>query len=109
MDSHKNVLPPCGELPYFDETKLLWNMKLVKAINARVNEKIDLDKQWFSVWDLLFPDAKQPASCRVESDEVCEHLLKLQQFVVNKGGSIVRTSRRRRVENGSRLTSISSL
>ena len=104
MDSHKNATPPCEELPYSDETKLLWNMKLVKSINARVNEKIDLDKQWFSVWDLLFPDAKRPASCRVESDELCKHLLDLQQFVVGKGASIVRTSCQHRMENGSRLT-----
>jgi hypothetical protein len=108
MDRHRNATPPCEELPYVDETKLLWNKKLLKEMKTRVNEKIDIDKQWFSVWELLFPDAKQPPSCRVEDDELCEHLVDLPQFMADKGGSIVRTSRRHCMVNEPRLTSISS-
>jgi hypothetical protein len=94
MENHKNATPPCEDLPYSDKTKLMWNTKLVKAIKARVDEKIDIDKQWFSVWELLFPGAKLPASCRVEDNEVCNHLLDLQQFMAaeGEGGRVVCTS-----------------
>jgi hypothetical protein len=71
IENHKNATPPCEDLPYSDKTKLMWNTKLVKAIQTRVDVKIDIDKQWFSVWELLFPGAKQPASCRVEGNMKC--------------------------------------
>ncbi len=79
----------CKERPFPDETMLERTKELQDALRRRVNRKLSLDEQWFSVWDIVFPSIDQPASCRVD-DVVCAHVQELQQFISTEGENIVR-------------------
>ena len=80
----------CENRPFHDDTALPWSPSLAASLKARVNRKWTLHEQWFSVWNILFPDVEQPDCCLVE-DGTCEHIFEYQQFILNRGHDIVRT------------------
>ena len=81
---------PCEDRPFHDETALPWKRALADAFRARVSKSLSLEEQWFSLWRIVFPGVDPPASCLVDDDAICEHVLEYYEFTAARGAGVVR-------------------
>ncbi|KAK4449699.1 hypothetical protein QBC34DRAFT_404678 [Podospora aff. communis PSN243] len=80
---------PCTKRKFKDETMLSWDDKLNAFFKKQVSRTLDIDDQWFCLWDKFFSGVERPATSRVD-DDMCEHLLKARHFISSKGDDIVK-------------------
>ncbi|KAH8655327.1 hypothetical protein BX600DRAFT_525273 [Xylariales sp. PMI_506] len=55
---------------------------------SRVDRKMTMEQQWYSVWDIIFPMAAHPASVYVQGPEM-ETLLEFSHFLEEEGRVLV--------------------
>jgi tetratricopeptide (TPR) repeat protein len=60
------------------------------GLASRVDGKLTLKQQWFSIWDFVFPGIPRPLSCTMDlGGDISSQVLGYQVFVENQGPKVV--------------------
>jgi hypothetical protein len=65
----------------------------MKALTRRSNPKYPVEKQWYAIWDILFPGAERPASPYIDN-VLSEEISSFQEFYQTRGPAILREALR---------------
>jgi hypothetical protein len=73
-----------------DDTALPRDKELARALHCRVENKLTLAKQWYSIWDMISPGITQPLSCLV-GDDVFRFASDYHGFEITEGLEAIRS------------------
>lgn len=87
LDLHYKRDQPCDKVVF--QAKWLSELQQKALRERRANPKLSLESQWYTIWDIVFPETPRPSSPYVDST-ISEDLSSFLEFFNQRGSDIIR-------------------
>ncbi|KAK0736170.1 hypothetical protein B0T21DRAFT_411364 [Apiosordaria backusii] len=87
LDLHYNQDVPCAKAAF--QVKWLSEPQKKELRENRANPKLSVEKQWYEIWDIVFPEAPKPDSPYLDAS-ISEDLSSFREFFLQQGPEIIR-------------------
>ncbi|KAI5918055.1 hypothetical protein F4810DRAFT_606439 [Camillea tinctor] len=85
-EAHNTSVTPCSRSPSSQLEGI--TIEQGRALSKKSNKNHTEDKQWFTIWDILFPGSEKPSSAYIDCD-LAEDMSSFHEYWTNRGHNIL--------------------